>query len=305
MASSPPLQSQHGAVVPNPMSMNLLMLSWVAASFPHARHQALLCLGGSDGYHALKRSLGPGGYPEHTILLTNVDIMDVGVHTRQQRRNDMLVMCLLRQFHVPNPYRTWGMGVVNQGARGYVYSLSEDYHFDHPCVRDILSLKGREVKAITNVSEIPEGFLIHCAQIRRINFSGFDNVSELPSGFLRGFRMQMLYGCSSFSNITEIPERFLENCAELRTINFEGLHNVTTIRPHFLSGCTALNRLDLSPFANKVKVLPPGFLSEMVNLRTVCFGRDQWRSLEALPEGFLQGCSGLKSSTSPPSPTCG
>ena len=52
------------------------MISWVAGYFPDSRRQAFLCSSGSNGYSAFKRSLEPG-YPEHTILLTNVDLLDV------------------------------------------------------------------------------------------------------------------------------------------------------------------------------------------------------------------------------------
>jgi hypothetical protein len=56
--------------------MNVLMTSWVAGHLPHPRCQALMCAAGTDGYAAFRQSLDPG-YPEHTILLTNVDVLTI------------------------------------------------------------------------------------------------------------------------------------------------------------------------------------------------------------------------------------
>jgi hypothetical protein len=61
----------------NMMQPNMLMMSWVAGALPASRYQALLCSAGSGGYTALRQSLGSPHYPQHTILLTNVDIREV------------------------------------------------------------------------------------------------------------------------------------------------------------------------------------------------------------------------------------
>ena len=50
------------------------MLSWVVSSLPQPVYQSYVCSSGPKGYNSLLRSLEPA-YPQHTIRLTNGDVI--------------------------------------------------------------------------------------------------------------------------------------------------------------------------------------------------------------------------------------
>ena len=299
--------------------MNILMVSWVAARLPHPRYQSLLCSAGSRGYSAFRRSLEPG-YPEHTILLTNVDVRDIMCPTDSGDQQDC--------GRQPPPLiddtpSTDGVDIY-RAAHNHLFSTHSDIGYvvsrimgtTAPRVNDGLmlsslyhlapvsnvsslppmflerrtKLKSLDLSYMVNLKLFPPLFLENCTGLASIDLSGQENVSIIYWSFLQGCTALTAINLSPLINVTQIYHGFLQGCCGLTTINFSGLVKVKVLRQGFLEGCTGLVTLDLHGL-DGVEELPPLFLSGCTSLTAVNF--TPLKKVTCIPWGFLENCSSM------------
>ena len=163
--------------------MNILMISWVAGYFPDSRRQAFLCSSGSNGYSAFRRSLWPN-YPEHTVLLTNVDLLDMQLHEEHKEEADE---------ERPSPCTPFSviLRVQSFGPSGRLKT--------YPEASSLLSGQ-HHAHVISNIKTTPHSFLQGCVQLRTIDISGLGNVTKISSAFLVACRGLSSIDLSAFVN---------------------------------------------------------------------------------------------------------
>ena len=277
--------------------MNILMMSWVAGYFPHPRYQAFLCSAGSRGYSAFRRSLEPG-YPEHTVLLTNVDVrsmqsMQEEVDATIQSENEEYVCYKSSSLFsgivriALSPRQSFG-SLSNPSAKTVSIWTSRSHHV---CVfgnvfttLPYLFLSGCETLKTIDfsglqgcVTSLGDGFLEGCISLTKMNFRGLENLQMLPMAFLAGCsglktisfkglihpsfeRSRSHHAHWRSSNITTLPASFLRGNTTLESIDLTGLEKVRHIPSAFLAGCSGLTIIDLTPL-HLVTEIPLGLPS--------------------------------------------
>ena len=273
--------------------MNTLMLSWVAGHLCSPRYQCLLCSSGSQGYSAFRESLYTG-YPEHTLLMTNVDIRDISDDPCAD------------PVKTANPLLDDSSGVLFS-------SVLQVSSMDGWC--DSLNPPSTYVALFSNVRYIPKIFMENCGYVKNIDLSGLTNIEEIREKFmnrsgittidltpltdtLRSVEGGFLSACTQLKSIDiaplarveKLPNQLLSNCSSITSIDLASMANRTTLPSSFLC-FTGLTTIDLSPLT-KLTALPPKLLKHCTKLKSVKLP-PTLEHIDAIPYDFLVGCTSL------------
>ena len=180
--------------------MNVLMISWIGGFLPNSRRQAWLCSSGSKGYSAFRRSLEPG-YPEHTILLTNVDVRDMS------------------PLELPASTCNVPDHCIDYGIFFSLLFRATPRHFPPRASFNRI----QTTAIITNLScSIPQGFLSSCYNLKYIDLSQMSNLAPtctLPWGFLEECTSLCCIDLTPLQYIKELPRGLLTECRGLKSID--------------------------------------------------------------------------------------
>jgi hypothetical protein len=304
------------------MNSNLLMLSWVVGYFPSPQYQALLCSSGSVGYSALKRSLDPG-YPEHTILLTNVDVRDIPADANPELEvlpprgpPYSCIACIEKEVVVKKavtpPFVFGGLGAFNSApSTGGVFGSSGGGFgglFQAPLT--ISNFGGfaatpsaggfGEFNHTLSGGGIFGGFASSAAATG--GFGGFASTATTSTTPNPLFQTNNDVKSDSNDDKDDDDDDGEEGCVYRTSLSIqirmqgctymapEG--TVRTLPIHFLANYGTLTTIDLSGMMG-VKYMQYGALSGCTSLTTIHLtGLDH---VATLPNAFLAGCSNLKS----------
>ena len=283
-------------------SVSHTMLSRVSGCLPAPLYHAYLCSAGSKGFISFKDSLQPG-YPERSLLLTNVDIMTLTTAPKKKFDNrdgdgDEEEDTYYSQiFHycrdsdasaTPLPLQYYWSGVNVERVPSSCKRLFATSNIRAHLPRGTLSfgnhtLKSIDISGLKYTTRIPEDFMMSgCCQA--VDFTPLQNVHTIPFGFLNHCILSSI-SFTSFKNVTIIPGWFLVGCMGLKHIDFSGFENVTTIGEYFLASCSLLESVDLTAFG-QVTSFQQKFLSGTDNLRAI--DMSSMTSLEEYPFDFPQ-----------------
>ena len=173
--------------------------------------------------------------------------------------------------------------------RSFVTTIGS--HFMFGCS----SLVTADLSQVAQLQSVGDLFLAGCNALKTVNLSGLANCQRIGDGFLED--------CSALCNIVwpptmplleEVGDRFLKKCSALRVIDLKQFANVRSVGDEFLAMCAAATAVDLSPLT-RVQSIGGRFLAECGSLEVLDLSPLDDGPVSKVGEGFLQGCSGLRS----------
>ena len=303
--------------------MNNLMISWVVGQLPDMWCHALVCSAGVKGYAAVRRSLEEAGYPEHTILLTNVDIRDIpplpSSPCAEDKFNEKEEQEVQQQDGIgvdpqlllaPQPAACVD-GIIDVDGVGeeppysrllrvWEFAPETNPTDNSPSQRQFGTsiceiMAGRtHVSPISNVTKLPYYFLEDCLSLKTIDLVGFRYVETVSDGFLPGCKNLASIDFSPFcGKVTGglLPEGLLMGCTSLSKVDISPFSPIYEVPEYFFQMLTGLTEFDTSLLCN-VTVIHAGFLEGCTGLTSLDFS--PMINVTSIPTEFLRGCSGLR-----------
>ena len=127
-------------------------------------------------------------------------------------------------------------------------------------------------------AKLASTFLLGCANLQHVGFSGLRAVEVLGYGFLCRCSNLREIDLSPLVNLREVGGYFLSWCSSVKSIDLTPLRAVEVLPNGFLFGCRSLREVDLSPFVNLRKV-GDDFLCGCINIKAIILASHQPASL--------------------------